>query len=94
MPSEADLLDAIREGAVLRARPKAVMVAVIISGLVPVMIGSGTGSEVMQRIAAAMVGGMITAPLLSMFVVPAVYLLDRRRSIRAVAGATSGSSRP
>jgi Cu(I)/Ag(I) efflux system membrane protein CusA/SilA len=82
--SEADLLDAIREGAVLRVRPKAMTVAVIIAGLVPVMIGSGTGSEVMQRIAAPMVGGMITAPLLSMFVVPVVYLLIRRRSIRAV----------
>lgn len=80
---EADLLDAIREGAVLRVRPKAMTVAVIIAGLVPVMIGSGTGSEVMQRIAAPMVGGMITAPLLSMFVVPAVYLLIRRRAIVA-----------
>ncbi|MYM95888.1 efflux RND transporter permease subunit [Duganella vulcania] len=82
-PGEAELLDAIREGAVLRVRPKAMTVAVIIAGLVPVMIGSGTGSEVMQRIAAPMVGGMITAPLLSMFVVPAVYLLIRRRSIMA-----------
>lgn len=77
--SEIDLLDAIREGAVLRVRPKAMTVAVIIAGLVPIMAGTGTGSEVMQRIAAPMVGGMITAPLLSMFVVPAVYLLLRRR---------------
>ncbi len=77
--SEADLLDAIREGAVLRVRPKAMTVAVIIAGLLPIMFGGGTGSEVMQRIAAPMVGGMITAPLLSMFVVPAVYLLMRRR---------------
>jgi Cu(I)/Ag(I) efflux system membrane protein CusA/SilA len=76
--SEADLLDAIREGAVLRVRPKAMTVAVIIAGLVPIMVGTGTGSEVMQRIAAPMVGGMITAPMLSMFVVPAVYLLLRR----------------
>ncbi len=78
--SEADLLDAIREGAVLRVRPKAMTVAVIIGGLLPIMVGSGTGSEVMQRIAAPMVGGMITAPLLSMFVVPVVYLLLRRPS--------------
>jgi Cu(I)/Ag(I) efflux system membrane protein CusA/SilA len=77
--SEAELLDAIREGAVLRVRPKAMTVAVIVGGLVPAMIGAGTGSEIMQRIAAPMVGGMITAPLLSMFVVPAVYLLLRRR---------------
>lgn len=75
-----DLLDAIREGAVLRVRPKAMTVAVIIAGLIPIMIGSGTGSEVMQRIAAPMVGGMITAPLLSMLVVPAAYLLVRRRN--------------
>jgi Cu(I)/Ag(I) efflux system membrane protein CusA/SilA len=94
VPCEADLLDAIREGAVLRVRPKAMTVAVIIAGLVPVMIGTGTGSEVMQRIAAPMVGGMITAPLLSMFVVPAVYLLIRRRSIRAAAASTSGCARP
>jgi Cu(I)/Ag(I) efflux system membrane protein CusA/SilA len=80
--SEADLLDAIREGAVLRVRPKAMTVAVIIAGLVPAMIGAGTGSEIMQRIAAPIVGGMITAPLLSMFVVPAVYLLLRRRRLK------------
>jgi Cu(I)/Ag(I) efflux system membrane protein CusA/SilA len=79
--SEADLVDAIREGAVLRVRPKAMTVAVIIAGLVPAMVGAGTGSEIMQRIAAPMVGGMITAPLLSMFVVPAAYLLLRRRRI-------------
>ncbi|MFZ6844210.1 efflux RND transporter permease subunit [Undibacterium sp. RuTC16W] len=79
--SQQDLLDAIREGAVLRVRPKAMTVAVIIAGLVPIMPGEGTGSEVMKRIAAPMVGGMITAPLLSMFVVPAVYLLLRRRQV-------------
>ncbi len=82
--SEADLRDAIEEGAVLRVRPKAMTVAVIIAGLAPIMAGSGSGSEVMQRIAAPMVGGMITAPLLSMFVVPAVYLLLRRRQLRGV----------
>jgi len=79
--SNDDLLDAIREGAVLRVRPKAMTVAVILAGLLPIMWGTGTGSEVMQRIAAPMVGGMITAPLLSMFVVPAVYLLMRRRRV-------------
>ena len=78
--SHADLLEAIREGAVLRVRPKAMTVAVILAGLLPIMWGAGTGSEVMQRIAAPMVGGMITAPLLSMFVIPAVYLLMRRRA--------------
>ncbi len=76
----SDLLDAIREGAVLRVRPKAMTVAVILAGLFPIMWGTGTGSEVMQRIAAPMVGGMITAPLLSMFVIPAAYWLMRPRN--------------
>ncbi|TXF98362.1 efflux RND transporter permease subunit [Massilia arenae] len=80
--SEADLLDAIQEGAVQRVRPKAMTVAVIIAGLVPIMIAHGTGSEIMQRIAAPMVGGMLSAPLLSMFVVPVVYMLMRRRELR------------
>jgi Cu(I)/Ag(I) efflux system membrane protein CusA/SilA len=75
---DADLLDAIREGAVLRVRPKAMTVAVVIAGLLPLFWGQGTGSEVMQRIAAPMVGGMVSAPLLSMFVVPALYRLMRR----------------
>ena len=75
------MIEAIREGAVLRVRPKAMTVAVIIAGLLPIMWGSGTGSEVMQRIAAPMVGGMITAPLLSMFVIPAAYRLMRMRRI-------------
>jgi Cu(I)/Ag(I) efflux system membrane protein CusA/SilA len=76
--SAADLRDAIRAGAVLRVRPKAMTVAVILAGLLPIMWGAGTGSEVMQRIAAPMVGGMLTAPLLSMLVIPAAYLLLRR----------------
>jgi copper/silver efflux system protein len=73
----SDLDDAIREGAVLRVRPKAMTVAVIILGLLPIFWGHGTGSEIMSRIAAPMVGGMITAPLLSMFVIPAAYRLMR-----------------
>jgi Cu(I)/Ag(I) efflux system membrane protein CusA/SilA len=86
--SQADLLDAIREGAVMRVRPKAMTVAVIVAGLAPIMFGAGTGSEVMQRIAAPMVGGMITAPLLSMFVVPAAYLLLNKRKAGARLRAT------
>jgi Cu(I)/Ag(I) efflux system membrane protein CusA/SilA len=78
------LLGAIREGAVLRVRPKAMTVAVIIAGLLPIVWGSGTGSEVMSRIAAPMLGGMVTAPLLSLFVIPAAFsLLRRRRGQRA-----------
>ncbi len=73
------VMDAITEGAVLRVRPKAMTVAVILAGLLPIMWSSGTGAEVMQRIAAPMVGGMITAPLLSMLVIPAAWFLMRRR---------------
>ena len=87
--NEATLLAAIREGAVLRVRPKAMTVAVILAGLLPIMFGHATGSEIMQRIAAPMIGGMITAPLLSMLVVPVAYALMRRRGmareVRAVA---------
>ncbi|MBF6992224.1 efflux RND transporter permease subunit [Cupriavidus sp. IK-TO18] len=87
-----DLLDAIQEGAVLRVRPKAMTVAVILAGLIPIMWSHGTGSEVMQRIAAPMVGGMVTAPLLSMFVVPAVYLLLRRRHAKAASSLSPNPS--
>lgn len=81
MQTRADLTQALIDGAVLRVRPKAMTVAVIVAGLLPIMWGSGTGSEVMQRIAAPMVGGMITAPLLSMLVVPAIYLLWKGRGL-------------
>ncbi|TAM53923.1 MAG: efflux RND transporter permease subunit [Paraburkholderia sp.] len=82
--TDATLVAAIREGAVLRVRPKAMTVAVVLAGLIPIMIGHGAGSEVMQRIAAPMVGGMVTAPILSMFVIPAAWLLlQRRRAARA-----------
>ena len=80
-PTRESLMEAIREGAVQRVRPKAMTVSVIIAGLVPIMWSHGTGSEVMQRIAAPMVGGMISAPLLSMFVIPAAYLLMRGRRL-------------
>ena len=78
-PSDDEVAGAVREGALLRVRPKAMTVAVILAGLLPILIGHGAGSEVMSRIAAPMIGGMLTAPLLSMFVVPAAYLLLRRR---------------
>ena len=79
---EATLLEAIREGAVLRVRPKAMTVAIVLAGLIPMMWGQGTGSEIMARIAAPMVGGMVTAPLLSMLVVPAAWWLLQRRRLR------------
>jgi Cu(I)/Ag(I) efflux system membrane protein CusA/SilA len=74
----------------MRVRPKAMTVAVIVAGLLPIMIGTGTGSEVMSRIAAPMIGGMVSAPLLSLFVVPAAYWLMRRRA--AANGKTAGTA--
>jgi Cu(I)/Ag(I) efflux system membrane protein CusA/SilA len=79
LSDERSLKDAIIEGAVMRVRPKAMTVATIFAGLLPIMLGAGVGSEVMRRIAAPMVGGMITAPLLSLFVIPAIYLMWQRR---------------
>jgi Cu(I)/Ag(I) efflux system membrane protein CusA/SilA len=92
--ASAELLrEAIREGAVQRVRPKAMTVAVILAGLLPIVFGSGTGSEVMSRIAAPMLGGMVTAPLLSMLVVPAAWWLMRRPrgSRRLVTAAPQGT---
>jgi Cu(I)/Ag(I) efflux system membrane protein CusA/SilA len=83
---ERTLLAAIREGAVLRVRPKAMTVAVVMAGLLPILFGHGTGSEVMNRIAAPMVGGMVTAPLLSMLVIPAAWYLLRRGLARRSSG--------
>jgi len=75
-PATAEALrECVIEGAVLRVRPKAMTVAVIFAGLLPIMIGVGTGSELMQRIAAPMIGGMITAPLVSMLVIPVLFYL-------------------
>ena len=82
------MLAAIREGAVLRVRPKAMTVAIVLAGLIPMLWGQGAGHEVMERIAAPMVGGMVTAPLLSMLVVPAAwFLVHRRRLAQAMLGA-------
>lgn len=76
------LEQAIIDGAVMRVRPKAMTAAVILAGLLPIMLGEGTGSEVMQRIAAPMLGGMITAPLVSMVLIPALFMLWKRREWR------------
>ncbi|AOH87119.1 cation transporter (plasmid) [Sphingomonas panacis] len=83
-PDAGEIEAAVREGALLRVRPKAMTVAVILAGLLPILLGSGAGSEVMSRIAAPMIGGMLTAPLLSMFVLPAAYLLLRRRRVSSI----------
>jgi len=72
---------AVIEGAVQRVRPKAMTAAVIIAGLLPIMFGTGTGSEVMRRIAAPLVGGMVTAPLVSMLLIPVLYLWWKGRGM-------------
>ncbi len=79
-----DVREAVIEGAVLRVRPIMMTVAAIVAGLLPIMIGSGTGSEVMRRIAAPMVGGMISATVLTLAVIPALFLLWRRHGLRSI----------
>ena len=76
-----DLHDAITEGAVMRIRPKMMTVTVIVAGLLPIFLGSGTGSEIMSRIATPMVGGMLTAPLISLFLVPVIYAAIHQKEV-------------
>lgn len=81
--TEQQLWHAIMQGAVQRVRPKAMTVLTIIVSLLPIMLGSGAGNEVMQRIAAPMLGGMIAAPLISMLLLPVLYFLLHRRQYKA-----------
>jgi Cu(I)/Ag(I) efflux system membrane protein CusA/SilA len=81
-PTIADLYAAVMEGAVERVRPKMMTVVAIMAGLLPIMWGSGTGSEVMRRIAAPMVGGMISSTILTLIVIPAIYGLVKEFGIR------------
>lgn len=76
-----DIEEAVFEGALLRLRPKLMTVATIFAGLIPIMYGTGTGSEVMQRIAAPMIGGMATATILTLFVIPAIFVIWKRISL-------------
>jgi len=76
-----DIRQAVIDGAVMRVRPIMMTVAAIIAGLLPIMLGGGTGSEVMRRIAAPMVGGMVSATILTLIVIPALFLLWRKRSL-------------
>ncbi|MBT8076017.1 MAG: efflux RND transporter permease subunit, partial [Gammaproteobacteria bacterium] len=90
-----DIELAVREGALLRLRPIIMTVATIIVGLLPIMLGGGTGSEIMRRIAAPMVGGMVSATILTLAVIPAIFYLWQRQRIAAnhgtdQAGAESG----
>ncbi|MDX2300248.1 MAG: CusA/CzcA family heavy metal efflux RND transporter [Xanthomonadaceae bacterium] len=89
-----ELLQAVIEGAVMRVRPKAMTAAVVVAGLAPVMLGAGSGSDVMRRIAAPMVGGMITAPLVSMLLIPVMYYLWYGRRLAAPPATMSSSEVP
>ncbi len=78
-----ELNESVVEGALLRVRPIMMTVSAIIAGLLPIMLGSGTGAEVMSRIAAPMVGGMVTATLLTLVVIPAVFIIWKRRGLKS-----------
>jgi len=80
--AKSDLYDAVREGAVERVRPKIMTVTAIMAGLLPIMWGTGTGSEVMRRIAAPMVGGMVSSTLLTLIVIPAIYAWVKGYTLR------------
>ena len=80
--NRTDIMHAVYEGALMRLRPIMMTVATIIAGLLPIMLGSGTGSEVMRRIAAPMVGGMVSATILTLAVIPAIFLLWKRHGVK------------
>lgn len=83
MTSASDVAAAVREGALGRLRPVVMTVTAIIAGLTPILWGTGAGADVMKRIASPMVGGMLSATVLTLVVIPAVYVLWRRRQINA-----------
>jgi Cu(I)/Ag(I) efflux system membrane protein CusA/SilA len=82
-----DLYEAVMEGAVERVRPKMMTVVAIMAGLLPIMWSNGTGSEVMRRIAAPMVGGMVSSTVLTLIVIPAIYALVKQISFNGKSGA-------
>jgi Cu(I)/Ag(I) efflux system membrane protein CusA/SilA len=92
MQSRDDVVGAVIEGALGRLRPKVMTVVAIIAGLAPILWSHGTGADVMKRIAAPMVGGMVTSTLLTLAVIPAVYLIWRSRQVRRLA-TLGGSAR-
>jgi Cu(I)/Ag(I) efflux system membrane protein CusA/SilA len=83
-PSESDLTEAVLRGAGLRVRPVLMTASATVVGLLPILFGTGTGSEVMSRLAAPMVGGMISAVLLTLLVLPVIYLIWRKRQLHAI----------
>ena len=94
LPSRADLYDAIMEGAVERVRPKMMTVVAIMAGLLPILWSSGTGSEVMRRIAAPMVGGMVSSAVLTLLVIPAIYALIKQRELATDTGGVAAAGNP
>ena len=94
MPGAADLYAAVMEGAVERVRPKMMTVVAIMAGLLPIMWGTGTGSEVMSRIAAPMVGGMISSTVLTLAVIPAMYALVKEWELRRAARKAAALPQP
>ncbi len=97
MRSLKDLYDAIIVGAVDRVRPKMMTVVAIMAGLLPILWGTGTGSQVMKRIAAPMVGGMISSTVLTLIVIPAVYYLWRKGHVlqpKAIADEANNDIKP
>ncbi|HDX8368902.1 TPA: efflux RND transporter permease subunit, partial [Aeromonas dhakensis] len=93
-PDQAGLHRAVVHGAALRLRPKMMTVVTIIAGLLPIMWSQGTGSEVMQRIAAPMIGGMVTALVLTLLVLPAAYYLWRSRTLKTLEHTTAQTDTP
>jgi Cu(I)/Ag(I) efflux system membrane protein CusA/SilA len=91
-PTVRDLYNAIVEGAVERVRPKMMTVTAIMAGLLPILWGNGTGASVMKRIAAPMVGGMISSTVLTLIVIPAVYSLWKERSLSALSRASEANA--
>jgi Cu(I)/Ag(I) efflux system membrane protein CusA/SilA len=81
LKNTVDLKDAIMYGAVKRIRPKIMTVSVILAGLIPIMFSHGTGADVMKRIAAPMVGGVITSTILELIIYPAIYMIWRSRGL-------------
>ena len=86
----SDLEAAVREGALMRVRPIMMTVAAVIVGLLPIMLGDGTGSEIMRRIAAPMVGGMISATILTLVVIPAIFVIQQQRKLKQQPAGPSG----
>src|SRR5262249_49847158 len=91
-PTREDLRQAIMLGAVERVRPKMMTVVAIMAGLLPIMWSTGTGSEVMQRIAVPMIGGMVSSTLLTLVVIPAIYAVVKGAALRGAAGSPATRS--